>query len=268
MGNRCSQCASRGPPLGSGATSAARPRPPGAGGGDRLVRTPTTRTAATDSGLDKVGVKLDSIDERFRNIDEGLPPTAVEKTLIGLQMQLEQLDGRFDELGVRGLTGETPLRSRKRAMLARCEALQTDLGAKLRDVRSGAPLGGGGQLDGSFDAPVDGGGDRLVRIPTTRTAATDSGLDKVGVKLDSIDERFRNIDEGLPPTAVEKTLIGLQMQLEQLDGRFDELGVRGLTGETPLRSRKRAMLARCEALQTDLGAKLRDVRSGASGRRS
>ena len=124
--------------MGGGATSAARPRRPEAGGGDRLVRTPTTRTAATDSDLDKVGVQLDSIDERFHNLDEGLPPAAVEKTLIGLQMQLEQLDGRFDELGVRGLTGETPLRSRKRAMLARCEALQTDLEAKLREVRSGA----------------------------------------------------------------------------------------------------------------------------------
>ena len=123
--------------MGGGATSAARPRRPEAGGGDRLVRTPTTRTAATDSDLDKVGVQLDSIDERFRNLDEGLPPAAVEKTLIGLQMQLEQLDGRFDELGVRGLTGETPLLSRKRAMLARCEALQTDLEAKLREVRSG-----------------------------------------------------------------------------------------------------------------------------------
>ena len=133
MGNRCSNCAS-GPPL--GATWAASQRPPGAGGGDRLVRTPTTRTAATDSDLDKVGVVLDSIDERFRSLDAGGHPAAsVEKALIGLQMQLEQLDGRFDELGVRGLTGETPLRSRKRAMLARCEALQTGVGAKLREVR-------------------------------------------------------------------------------------------------------------------------------------
>jgi hypothetical protein len=32
------------------------------------------------------------------------PAVAPKKVLIGLQMQLQQLDGKFDEIGVRGLT--------------------------------------------------------------------------------------------------------------------------------------------------------------------
>jgi hypothetical protein len=58
-----------------------------------------------------------------------------QKVLIGLQMQLQQLDGKFDEIGVRGLTGESPLRSRKRSMLERCERLQTEVVSKLQAVQ-------------------------------------------------------------------------------------------------------------------------------------
>ena len=44
----------------------------------------------------------------------GVGDVCAKKVLIGLQMQLQQLDGKFDEIGVRGLTGESPLRSRRR----------------------------------------------------------------------------------------------------------------------------------------------------------
>jgi len=102
--------------------------------GSPLVRTHTDRTAARSDDLDGLSVTLESIEERFRNIED-VPLASTQKVLMGLQMQLQQLDGKLDEIGVRGLTGESPLRSRKRSMLERCDRLQTDVGTKLQAVQ-------------------------------------------------------------------------------------------------------------------------------------
>ena len=86
--------------------------------------------------MDAVGSKLASIEERFHYLDENLTRPSMEKTLISLKMQLEELDVKMDEMSLRMLTGESSLRSRKRAMLDRCAELQTEIGTKLRDIRS------------------------------------------------------------------------------------------------------------------------------------
>jgi ABC-type phosphate transport system auxiliary subunit len=102
--------------------------------GSRFVRTQTVRTAARSDDLDGLGAKLESIEERLRNIED-VPLASMQKVLIDLRIQLEQLDGKFDEAGVSGLTGESSLRSRKKAMLERCETLHTEVGAKLQAVQ-------------------------------------------------------------------------------------------------------------------------------------
>ena len=75
-------------------------------GGSLLVRTHTDRTAAGSDDLYSLNVNLESLEERFRDLEEDLPVASTKQILISLQMQLQQLDRKMDEIGVRGLSGE------------------------------------------------------------------------------------------------------------------------------------------------------------------
>ncbi len=102
-----------------------------------LVRTETNRTVARSNDLDLLSAKVDSIEARFQDLGcDDAPLAARKKVLLTLQVQLQQLDATFDEMGLSGLTGESPLRSRKRLLLDKCGSLQSTVETKLQEFQA------------------------------------------------------------------------------------------------------------------------------------
>ena len=110
----------------------------------------------------------------------------MKKTLISLQMQLVQLDGRMDEIGVRGSTGESTLKPRKDVMRKRCEMLQTELMTKLEAVQATTAATGSSP---SKRPSARRGPSVQVMTPTKSTRNLDLNLDRVSDALESLEER-------------------------------------------------------------------------------
>ena len=103
-----------------------------------LERNLSVRTARSSKDLDSLNAKLEALEERFRSLED-LPSASTQKILLGMKVELEQLDGGMDEVMLGGLMGESTLRPLKRSMLQRCGTLQTAVETKLQSAMHRPP---------------------------------------------------------------------------------------------------------------------------------
>jgi hypothetical protein len=164
--------------------------------GSPLVRTHTDRTGATSDSLDSIGEALEGLEERVRYLDT----PASQKTLIDLYVRAQKLDGALDQFQVTGLTGETPLRDRRKHFLARVVSLLETLDSGMAAARAacdapqsaGRSTGSHQAADGAAPEPEpepEPSGDFLVRAPSKKSVALDDDLEGIQLELSRVEER-------------------------------------------------------------------------------
>eukprot|EP01043_Picozoa_sp_COSAG02_P037154 COSAG02_NODE_2769_length_8063_cov_2.501130_3_plen_756_part_00 len=145
--------------------------------GSPMVRTQTARSAASANKLDALGAELAALQERFGDLDDGATSTLLHRTLLAMQVQLEQLDSKLDVVPVSGLTAELPLRYTRTKKLEQCEKIQHDITAKLRSIQD------------ARERPHRGRSGPTVQSPSKAERQLDDNLDQLNDKLAAINER-------------------------------------------------------------------------------
>ena len=134
---------------------------------------------------------------------------------------------------MQGLTGETPLKDRRKSLRGRVDSEIAKVEQKAA-AQAAAP-----EME---PEPEPVSASPLSRTNTRRTIAADEALDTLSTEIEGLEERVQHLDLA----ASQETLGRLMRQLGQLSSTLDETMVQGLTGETPLKDRRKSLRSRVE----------------------
>ena len=214
------------------------------GGASPLSRTNTRRTIETDESLDALSTEIEGLEERVRHLDLA----ASQATLGGLMRQLGQLSSTLDETMVQGLTGETPLKDRRKSLRSRVEfqlaKVELEIAAQAPQAARPEP--------GAQVASAQLG---LSRTQTRRTIESNESLDALSTKIEGLEERLQHPER----SASQETLSRLQFQLDELEDALSQTTVRGASDESSLRARLGRLSNRVQTARAALDRAVADV---------
>eukprot|EP01043_Picozoa_sp_COSAG02_P027951 COSAG02_NODE_1671_length_11389_cov_24.192826_5_plen_509_part_00 len=206
-----------------------------------LSRQRTRRTQGAEESLDALSTKLAGLEERVQYLDAD---TTNPETLGRLTGRLNEVSSALDGMLVRGLTGETPLTDQRKALRDRVDA-QLAIVERKAAAQATAPEPEPAQPEPAphTDTLEDHGSPYLTRTETRRTHEADDSLDTLSMEIAGLEERVQYLDRASSKEILDR----LMRQLGQLSSKLDDILVRGLTGETPLKDRRKALRDRVDA---------------------
>ena len=202
-----------------------------------LSRTKTHRTMAADESLDALSTEIQGLEDSVRFLDQ----TATKETLGRLTRRLSELSSALDETLVQGLTGETPLKTRRQHLRDRVEAQLA-----MVERKAAAQAAQAIEPDRAQTEPAIRRG--LSRSQAGHALSSNESLDALDAKIGGLEERVRDLE---PPT-IQENLSTLQRQLDELKDELSRTTVRGSVRSLPKEAFVLCLkISQCSLSQTD-----------------